>query len=121
MSNHPKIDLLNFRDETMWPGESQDFNADVSFLIAPLFGTKAQHFFLQQAEFLEVPFSLHDRVPKNHAFYVAPLRCGQSCQRRTQSKADHTDGEKTRATSQFDGRRGNIFHPLCDARVFTIA
>src|SRR5882672_7840280 len=74
MCNHSKIDVFNFSDEIMRPGEPQNFNIDVSFLSTTLLGTKTQHFLLQQVEFLKMLSSLHYRVPKNHALYVAPLR-----------------------------------------------
>src|SRR5947207_10938013 len=50
LSNGSKIDVFNLSDEAIRPRESQDFNLDVSFLIAPLFRTKTQHLLLQQQE-----------------------------------------------------------------------
>src|SRR6266700_7912456 len=79
LSNYSKINVFNLSDEGMGPRKSQDFNLDVRFLIVPLLRAKTQHLPLQQQEFVEVVFALRYRAPKNHAFYVAPLRGGQSC------------------------------------------
>jgi len=93
----------------MGPRESQDFNAGVTLPIAWSLRTKTQHFLFQQQEFIEVFFTPPSPGPKGPCFQRRLVSSGQSCQRRTQSKADHTDGEKTGATSQFDNRCGNIF------------
>jgi len=67
----PRLYVFNLRDEALTKG-IPDFFAGVRLLIAAV-SDEANHFLLQAAGVRRVFFSLHYRVPKNHAFYVAPL------------------------------------------------
>jgi len=118
LRNDSKIDVFNLRDEPCDQGIQNSLRAS-GLLIAP-FRTKAQHFLLQQQEFVEVFISLHYRVQRTM------LSTSPRCSAARVANVAPVEGQpyrwgRGRSDASIRQSCRNIFQPLRHAHIFAIA